>query len=245
MAPPRRHRYGRLCLVWEPRTDPGYERLLGGWIRHLGVLAPGAGRDRLRKVGRDLLARYGEPHRVYHDRQHLAEVLTAVALLADHAEDLPVVVAAAWWHDAVYIVGPAAEAAQGGGSLPSNEQASADLATGMLTDLGVAPARVNRVAELVLSTITHDPAPDDADAQVLSDADLSILASPPRRYAAYTRDVRIEYAAVPDPLFAAGRSALLTALIAQDRIYRTPSAYEQWERTARANVEAELRDLAS
>ncbi len=267
-------------------SGSSHDHLLGGWVRHLSRLAPDAGRDRLLSVGRDLLARYGEPHRAYHDRRHLAEVLAAVALLAEHAEDLSATVAAAWWHDAVYdvrVLTPASASASGvgselsnelgdgpsdeleaesgvkvsgepgnesdaegrgkpGGEL-SNEEASARLAEATLTELGVARERVARVGGLIRMTTAHDPSPDDADAQVLSDADLSVLASPPHRYAIYVADVRTEYAAVPDDLFRTGRAAILRSLLDHDRIFRTPSAHERWEADARANLAAELREL--
>lgn len=238
--------------VDDEMSGSAHDHLLGGWVRHLGRLAPGIGRERLLPVGRDLLDRYGEPHRRYHDRRHLAEVLAGVALLAEHADDLSVVVAAAWWHDAVYTVpvltsagGPTSTAGVTPGDGLSNEEASAQLAERSLTDLGVVPERVARVGELVRMTTTHTPSPDDPDAQVLSDADLSVLASPPNRYATYVADVRAEYAAVPEDLFRTGRAAILRSLLEADRIFRTGSAHERWEADARANVAAELRELDS
>ena len=207
--------------------------LLGGWVRHTRRLAPSIDRADLEAAGLDLLSRYDEPHRAYHDRRHLGEVVAGVALLAEHARDLSAVMVAAWWHDAVYEIGA-----------DDNEEASARLATATLAGWDADPDRVLRVGELVRATATHDAAAHDTDAQVLCDADLAILASPPHRYAVYAGDVRREYAAVPDDAFRAGRGQLLQQLLARDRIYRTPSAHERWEAAARANVEAELRDLA-
>jgi predicted metal-dependent HD superfamily phosphohydrolase len=206
-------------------------------------------------VGRDLLERYAEPHRHYHDRRHLAEVLAGVALLAEHADDLSVAVAAAWWHDAVYAVpvltsaGSATSGVSPSSAVDSdglsNEESSARLAEGTLTALEVDPERVSRVGALIRMTATHDPSSLEPDAEVLNDADLSVLASPPNRYATYVADVRLEYAAVPDDLFRTGRAALLRSLLDNDRIFRTPSAHERWEADARANVAAELRELDS
>jgi predicted metal-dependent HD superfamily phosphohydrolase len=224
-----------------------HDHLLGGLVRHLRRLAPTAGRETILPVGRDLLARYGEPHRAYHDGRHLAEVLAAVALLAEHADDLSVAVAAAWWHDVVYdvpvLTGAGAPTSTNADEHLSNEEASARLAEVTLSDLGADPERVARVGALIRMTAVHDPSPLDPDAQVLSDADLSVLASPPNRYATYVSDVRREYAAVPDDLFRTGRAALLRTFLERDRIYRTPSAHERWEADARANLAAELREL--
>jgi predicted metal-dependent HD superfamily phosphohydrolase len=232
-------------------VTPGstHDHLLGGLVRHLRRLAPTADREAILPVGREVLARYAEPHRAYHDRRHLAEVLAAVALLAEHADDLSVAVAAAWWHDAVYdvpvLTSAGAPTSGERAEHVSNEEASARLAEATLTDLGVDHERVTRVGSLIRMTAAHDPSPLDPDAQVLSDADLSVLASPPNRYATYVADVRREYSAVPDDLFRTGRAALLRTLLERDRIYRTPSAHERWEADARANIAAELRELAA
>jgi predicted metal-dependent HD superfamily phosphohydrolase len=223
-----------------------HDHLLGGWVRHLRRRAPAADREQVLAGGRDLLDRYGQSHRAYHDRRHLAEVLAAVALLAEHADDLSVAVAAAWWHDAVYEVpvltsaGPPTSSPEPG---VSNEEASARLAEAALAELGADSRRLARVGALIRMTAAHDPSPLDPDAEVLSDADLSVLASPPNRYATYVADVRREYAAVPDDLFRLGRAAILRSLMEGDRIFRTPSAHERWEADARANIAAELRGL--
>jgi predicted metal-dependent HD superfamily phosphohydrolase len=196
-------------------------------------MAPGVDRTDLEAAGLELLARYEQPHRAYHDKRHLSEVVAGVALLAEHAHDLSAVMMAAWWHDAVYEIGS-----------DENEEASAALATATLAGWDADPDRVLAVGDLIRMTAQHAPADHDVDGQVLSDADLSILASPKHRYAVYVTDVRREYAAVPDVAFRAGRAALLRGLLERPAIYRTPSAHERWEADARANIEAELRELA-
>jgi predicted metal-dependent HD superfamily phosphohydrolase len=218
-------------------TGPVRERadgdgdLLDRWTLELHRLAPV---PELVAAGRDLLARYAEPHRAYHDGTHLAEVVSAIVLLAEHAADLPVVLAAAWWHDAVYdVTAPAGR----------NEAASAELAERVLSGWSVDPGRVARVGDLVRMTAGHDPAADDRDGEVLSDADLAVLAAAPERYARYVAGVRREYAHVPDDAFAAGRAAVLRDLLAHDRLYRTPLGFARWEDAARANLARELSTL--
>jgi predicted metal-dependent HD superfamily phosphohydrolase len=221
-------------------TGPVRERadgdgdLLDRWTLELHRLAPRAPVPDLVAAGRDLLARYAEPHRAYHDGTHLAEVVSAIVLLAEHAADLPVVLAAAWWHDAVYdVTAPAGR----------NEAASAELAERVLSGWSVDPGRVARVGDLVRMTAGHDPAADDRDGEVLSDADLAVLAAAPERYARYVAGVRREYAHVPDDAFAAGRAAVLRDLLAHDRLYRTPLGFARWEDAARANLARELSTL--
>jgi predicted metal-dependent HD superfamily phosphohydrolase len=91
--------------------------------------------------------------------------------------------------------------------------------------------------------VTHDPAPDDRDGEVLCDADLAVLAGDPASYAAYAAAVREEYGFVPDDRFRAGRADILRRLLALPRLFRTPYAHDQWEAVARRNVRTELELL--
>ena len=105
-------------------------------------------------------------------------------------------------------------------------------------------ATVAEIARLVRSTADHRPADDDLPGQLLSDADLAILAAPAQRYRDYVAAVREEYAAVTDPDFRAGRAAILRDLLAKPALFHTEVARARWEDRARANVVAELAELA-
>lgn len=189
---------------------------------------PGAGE--LRDA---LLAAYGEPSRGYHDTRHLAEVLARVEELAEAGElfDLPVVLLAAWFHDAVYDAQPGAE------------ERSARWALDALAACRLPTELVDEVARLVRLTESHRPEPEDAAGCALTDADLAILAAPAARYAQYADDVRREYAAVPDEDFRAGRAAVLEDLLAKPTLFHTAYARRQWEQSARTNVARELERL--
>ena len=212
---------GRLAVHHAAAVDS----LLIPWTQALGTSGP------VRAAGQDVLARYDEPHRRYHDRRHLGEVLAALRTLRPGEQPLLPVVCAAYWHDAVY------EGA------PDDEQRSAELAADTLTGLGRSAGEVDEVVRLVLLTITHDPAPDDESGGLLCDADLAVLAAPRARYLDYARAVRQEYARVADGAFAQGRSAVLRALLSRPRLYTTPVAQRRWEDRARENLREELSRL--
>ncbi|MFD0315774.1 HD domain-containing protein [Streptomyces flavalbus] len=182
----------------------------------------------------NLLARWAEPQRRYHTLAHLTAVLDHVDVLAEHAADPDVVRLAAWFHDAVYLP-----------DRSENEERSARLAERALPEAGVPEAKTAEVARLVRLTVTHDPAPDDPDGQVLCDADLAILAAAPSAYAAYTAAVREEYGFVPNDAFREGRAAVLRQLLALPRLFHTPYGAEHWEATARYNLTGELEMLSS
>ncbi|PPK70332.1 HD domain-containing protein [Actinokineospora auranticolor] len=187
--------------------------------------------DRLglaRELGPVLVGRWSEPHRRYHDLDHLVAVLTAVDRLAAHADDPDLVRLAAWYHDAVY---------QG---RPDDEEMSARLAE---TELPLDAASTAEVARLVRLTRGHRTAPGDRNGEVLCDADLTILASD--NYEAYATAIRTEYAHVPDDAFRAGRAAVLRDLLALPTLYRTPHGRAAWEIPARANLTAELATLTA
>lgn len=159
----------------------------------------------------------------YHDLRHLGEVLDRLALLE---VDDPVVLLAAWFHDAVY------------DGDRDDEERSAEWA------LRALPADVGpEVARLVRMTAAHDPAPDDLAACALSDADLGILAADAERYAAYVAGVRRDFAHVPEDAFRSGRVAVLEDLLSREQLFRLPKARELWEDAARDNLRRELESL--
>ena len=181
-----------------------------------------------------LLRRWQEPQRRYHTLEHLTAVLDRIDVLAEYADDPDVVRLAAWFHDAVYLP-----------ERSTNEERSARLAERALPEAGVSRDKTAEVARLVRLTVTHDPADDDRDGQVLCDADLAILAAPPSAYATSTAEVREEYHFVPNDAFREGRSAVLRQLLGLPRLFRTPYGQEHWEATARYNLASELELLST
>ena len=223
-----------LSAVGDVRQHGRVRDLERDWAAALVAAGATADADTVAAAGTDLLARWRDPQRGYHDTEHLAEVLDAVDDLADVAADAAAVRLAAFFHDAVYDGRPG-----------EDERRSAELAVTVLGALGVPAERVARVRRLVLLTAGHAPEPGDDDGAVLCDADLAILASGPERYARYVAGVRAEYAHVPDDVFRRGRAEVLRALVAAPRLYRTERARERWEGAARANVAREVRSLGS
>jgi len=182
-------------------------------------------------IGRALLAAWSEPHRSYHSVAHLRDILAGVDELADLADDADAVRLAAWYHDCVY---------QG---LPEDEERSAVRAEQDLSRLGVPARLVDEVARLVRTTVSHDPAPGDHNAEVLSDADLAALALPAESYRRNTAAIRAEYAHIPDDEFRSGRAVVLRALLEGPGVFRTEPGRQRWEAAAQRNLRAELAGL--
>lgn len=202
--------------------------------RQLGTTDSTGAAGRWRHLGEELIARWNEAHRHYHDERHLEDVLLALDHLATRGERLtPATVLAAWFHDAVYT-----------GAAGGDERASAQLATARLGEFSLDPVLLSRVGDFIEAT-TPSAAVRDPVAPLahLLDADLAIFAASQERYAQYARAVRTEYAAVPSADFAAGRARILTAYLDQPTIYRTGAAQELWETRARLNVAGEIAQL--
>ncbi|WP_446664330.1 HD domain-containing protein [Flexivirga sp. B27] len=213
-------------------------QLLDDWVAGLSHLAPSVDPPAARREGITLLARWDEPHRSYHTRQHLTEMLSAIDTLADatrlQPRDTCIARVAAWLHDAVYDV----HVDPGG-----PERDSAALARKMLSSLGVASSDSHTVEQLILLTIDHGTQLPGSLADVFTDADLAILAAPPERFDEYCRQVRDEYAHVPDAAYATGRRQILEALVDRPEVYRTTHARAAWTHQANANVAREVARL--
>jgi predicted metal-dependent HD superfamily phosphohydrolase len=183
----------------------------------------------------DVVGRHREPHRRYHGVRHVTWVVRHVLELAETESvgDLDAIVAAAFYHDAVY--DPRAS---------DNEEQSARLAERVLAGLGWDADRHRRVGAMVRATTAH-ASPHDADTAVLLDADLAVLGADPAAYEAYARGVRAEYAHVDDAGWRAGRAQVLRDLLARDPLYATAPARTRWASRAAANMTAELASLSS
>jgi predicted metal-dependent HD superfamily phosphohydrolase len=187
-------------------------------------------------AGLELIDRWREPHRHYHDVAHLDAVLSVVEWHADVAAEPDLVRLAAWWHDAVYEPRAVGD---------DNERESAALAGRVLSRLGLAPVAVAEVERLVLLTAGHAVDPTDANAALLCDADLGVLGGDPDAYDRYAAAIRREYAHVPAAAFRDGRGAVLRQLLLLPTLYRVPALAGRWERPARANLARELATLAT
>ena len=196
------------------------------WQRHIG-------NDQRLLDG--LLARHREKQRRYHTATHVAWVIRHVEELAaaEPVDHLDEVVAAAFYHDAVYEP-----------THPANERASARLARRDLTMLGWSNEHTERVAAMIEATAHGDSGTPIGDTAILLDADLAILGSDPAAYSDYAASVRAEFRHVDDDEWRTGRASVLEGFLDRTTIYSTSTARSLWEQRARANLAAELAGLS-
>jgi predicted metal-dependent HD superfamily phosphohydrolase len=201
--------------------------LAARWHALTAPLLPDAAR-REAELAR-LAAAYDAPERHYHTLQHIENLLDRVEAYPLH--DPVVVGLAIWFHDAVYSA-----------LRHDNETKSAEWALAFLQETNLAPARCERVADLIRRTQDHTQPqpPHDADLLLFLDADLSILGAPETAYWDYARQVRREYRLVPDLLYLPGRRQVLAKLLAAPVLYYTPGLRAELDAPARHNLQAEL-----
>ncbi len=189
-----------------------------------------------------LVTAYSEPHRHYHNLEHICEMLdllipgpfTGGGLGSPTGQDVEMnnVELAAWFHDLVY--DPRSS---------DNECRSADVARRIMLNLGLSESRIVRVCDLILMTKDHQAPRDDFFAEFFLDVDLGILGTCAERYAEYVRAIRLEYAHIADRDFFIARRSIMKGLLARSSIYLDPEIHLRLESLARANIAAEIAHI--
>jgi predicted metal-dependent HD superfamily phosphohydrolase len=174
---------------------------------------------------------YSEPHRHYHNAQHIADCLNEFDSARTIAREPLAIELALWFHDAVY--DPRA---------PDNEERSAELAARFIVKTNAAKAIQPSVVQLVLATKTHDGSLH-ADAPLMVDIDLSIFGKSPERFWEYEKQIRKEYEWVPENIFKSKRAEILKRFLAREKIFNTELFFSKYEQPARANLAESIRRL--
>jgi predicted metal-dependent HD superfamily phosphohydrolase len=180
-----------------------------------------------------LTSAYQEPHRHYHNLEHIAEMLKVAGKLSDQAKNVLAIQLAIWFHDAIY--DPKAK---------DNEEQSAQLAIRELQALRVPDSAVNEIAAMIRATAHTESTSMDPDIAILLDADLAILGAEESRYRRYAAAIRREYSWAEEPAYREGRKRVLESFLKRPAIYRTARMHEVGDVPARRNLQAEIERLS-
>lgn len=179
-----------------------------------------------------LQAAYATPPRAYHHWGHIEAVLEGYAEVAAGPgwEQPREVALALLFHDAIYEPGKR-----------DNEARSADLARETIPRWWPgAVIDIARVAQLIELTARHGqltPRDVDADAALMLDCDMAILAAPPAQFEAYDHAIAEEYRDhVPGFLYRINRRRFLRGVLAQPRIFLSDWFHARCDAQARANL---------
>ena len=179
-----------------------------------------------RKCFDEITRRYSEPHRHYHNAEHIADCLREFNTL-NHPESRNEIELALWLHDVIYDP-----------TKSDNEEQSAGFTAG----LNLPSNFTETVQSLVLAT-RHNAVPTDTASQIVVDIDLAILGQPRERFWRYETQIRQEYSFVPEPIFRSKRAEILEAFLKRDRIYQTHTLHNRYEKKARENLAESIRRL--
>jgi len=183
-----------------------------------------------------LSALYKAEGRHYHNLAHI-EAMLALAVEHSHLiHDPGAIEGAIWFHDAIY-----------DSRTKNNEARSADLAAEKLAG-SVDAERLGRVVAMINATATHQLPPlDDPgaanDMALFLDMDLAILGAEPDAFDAYEKAVRREYGWVEEPMWRAGRAAVLKSFLARPHVFHTQPFRQRFEARARENLARSLQAL--
>lgn len=197
-------------------ADP--ERCVAGFEDLLATVAPPPA------TAEELRARYGEPHRGYHNAGHVGLLWLRHLGHGGDRGDLPLA-RAILFHDAIY--DPRAS--------DNEERSAALLAAHLPGDLWAEDA--------IRATADHvGYAGADARVMRLLDLDLSPLAEDAAVFLRNGEAIRREYAHVPDEAWREGRRAFLGRFLAAPALFRTDLA-STYEARARRNLRTALATL--
>ena len=175
-------------------------------------------------------ASYSEPHRRYHNLQHIDHMIYLLQKYANHITDIDTVAFAIFFHDIVYDV-----------KQLDNEELSALAARAFLQRTNFPAERITQVMAFIRATKTHLNTSNNTDLDYFLDFDLSILGTEPREYFTYVEQIRYEYRMYSDTQFKTGRKKVLAHFLALPAIYKTAIFREELEAIARENLGDELR----
>jgi len=133
------------------------------WLDFSDSWKSAGGKDSPSPVYINLLERYSETHRHYHDLSHVNHCLDELKTAEHLAVNSMAVKMAIWFHDAV--CDPSAK---------DNEEKSAELAKTILKKASLSAEFTKLAVNLILAT-KHSVPPTDPDEKLITDIDLSSL----------------------------------------------------------------------
>lgn len=178
----------------------------------------------------DIVARYAESHRHYHNLHHLEAVVAELEPLQAKLHSWDAIVLAVAYHDIMYDV-----------SRQDNEAKSATYAIHQLHSI-ISREVLEVCRDMIIATRSHEYSAN-SDINYFTDADLSILGAKSEEYQQYAANIRAEYSIYPDLLYNAGRKKVLQHFLDMKQIFKTPEFYQRYEESARSNLKTELDRL--
>lgn len=207
--------------------------LINYWKAYVGVTA--GTNEKTDKCLFSLLNAYNEPHRHYHNTDHIRDAVMELELSlafydAELKLDSTMLFLAIIYHD--YIYEPKNH---------DNEIRSAQAAYDDMVYMGYSSGQAGVVADLICATKHH--LPSRKEESYIIDADLGILSENRLRYTTYIKQIRQEYDFVTYDFWRENRAKFLEDYLEREQIYTLPQNFVLNE-PAFANMRWELEQIA-
>lgn len=175
----------------------------------------------------ELVKRYSEPHRHYHNLEHISMLF---ATAASHGIRLSVPqVLAIWYHDSIYDP-----------TTKDNEEKSNEL---FLTHHGDTLIKdyTTRASNIIIDTKFHRS--ENSESHTVLDLDLCGFGYDWETFQYTTSLIRKEYAHLPDDVWKVNRKLFLEMMLNRTFIFNTHWGRDFYEIKARKNIQKELLTL--
>lgn len=189
-----------------------------------------------------VIDRYSEPDRHYHNLPHLTHGFDLIWMLKDTIRmPNPYRIAFGYaGHDIWY--DPRTSYYQPG--LHINERMSADWTKCVGREIRLDESICQELGQNVMAT-AHPLVLNSVGECLTADIDLAILGAPEHEYDRYTGQIRQEYWFLSDAEYKNGRKVVMQKFLQRPSIYRTPIFRDLYEQKAQANLARELEFLSS
>lgn len=184
---------------------------------------------------KEILTQYTQPHRFYHNLNHIANLFLLLEKYVEVIENPVVFGFAIFYHDVVYDT-----------ITRDNEEKSSMKAREHLSGLNLKKSFIDDVETYIKATVTHQVLSSSLfknDLPWFLDFDLAILGAPWQEYEVYSNNIRNEFRQYPDDVYNAGRTNALNKILDKQAIYVTKEFYNLYEATARENIGREISYL--
>lgn len=187
--------------------------------------------SKITSVINDIISRYGESHRAYHNISHVFFILEERNKLPLDKAQKELLFLVALFHDFIYEIGST-----------NNERKSAEAAATFLHQLNYDETKIEWIYNSILLTKDHNCSQADDLQKLFCDLDLLILASPKLTYQIYIQQIRKEYGVYPNFIYNNGRKNVLKSFLKRDKIFQS-NFFKHMEDQAQVNINHELKSL--
>jgi predicted metal-dependent HD superfamily phosphohydrolase len=186
--------------------------------------------DDSQAVYQQLINAYNEPHRVYHNLEHIKSCLTMFDQVSELLDNPDAVELAIWFHDVIYTIGD-----------KKNEQLSADLFMTLTNGLFDNVFR-DSVYQHIMATCHDCSEITNADTKLMVDIDLSSFGLPWDDFLIDSKKVRAEMPHLSDVDYNQKQKSFQLSLLDQPCFFNSDYFLEHYEAQAHKNL-AKLFEL--